>query len=82
MTPPIDYQGDGMMLAIWWSMPRTIRLRYLVKDADVYSATTGQIHPGEWHRVWSRTWKEFRGAKKVMSGKTTIVALAAMRGWE
>lgn len=46
------------------------RVRYLIRDPKSF----GQQ---EWFRVWSGTWKDWPGEKKIVSGKTTLFHFGA-----
>jgi hypothetical protein len=57
------------------------RVRYLVKDPDVYDPSSRTIIRGEWRRVWWRAWNDWRGEKKVQSGRRTLFRVEALPGW-
>jgi hypothetical protein len=66
------------------TVPRGLRVRYLVREPKVAAWGNGQwvIVGGDWKRVWSRAWHSFHGAKKIVSGRTVLLEVEAERGWE
>jgi len=72
------------------TVPKGLRVRYLVREpktaawvATNDAGTKGAwvMAGGDWRRVWSRAWHQFRGAKKIVAGKTVLIEIEPMPGW-
>jgi len=62
-----------------------LRVRFLVKSPKIFIVDARgheKITEGTWERVWAKTWRDYPGEKKIVSGKTIIIHLAAQEGWE
>ena len=64
-------------------IPKGLRVRFLIRAPLVliFTAHGPAYSGGDWERVNRLRWTRFRGEKKAVTGRYTIVHVDAMPGW-